>query len=62
MDVAEGLIKPFVFAFAIALIGCFYGLRATGGTQGVGKATTNAMVAATVLIFVLDVMLTKLFV
>jgi phospholipid/cholesterol/gamma-HCH transport system permease protein len=43
-DVAEGLIKPFLFAFVIALIGCFYGLRASGGTQGVGKATTNAMV------------------
>jgi len=32
-DVAQGLLKPFVFAFAIALIGCFYGLRTTGGTQ-----------------------------
>jgi phospholipid/cholesterol/gamma-HCH transport system permease protein len=44
-DVAQGLLKPFVFAFAIALIGCFYGLRATGGTQGVGRATTQAMVS-----------------
>jgi phospholipid/cholesterol/gamma-HCH transport system permease protein len=61
-DVAEGLIKPFLFALVIALIGCFYGLRASGGTQGVGKATTNAMVASTLLIFILDVMVTKLFV
>ena len=61
-DVAEGLMKPFLFAFVIALIGCFYGLRASGGTQGVGKATTTAMVASTLLIFILDVMVTKLFV
>ena len=51
-DVAQGLLKPFVFAFVISLIGCFYGLRTTGGTQGVGRATTQAMVAASVLIFV----------
>jgi phospholipid/cholesterol/gamma-HCH transport system permease protein len=54
--------KPFLFAFVIALIGCFYGLRASGGTQGVGRATTTAMVASTLLIFILDVMVTKLFV
>ena len=51
-----------VFAFAIALIGCFYGLRTTGGTQGVGRATTQAMVMATVLVFVLDLVVTKIFV
>jgi phospholipid/cholesterol/gamma-HCH transport system permease protein len=39
-----------VFAFVISLIGCYYGLRTTGGTQGVGRATTQAMVMATVLI------------
>ena len=53
-DVAQGLLKPFIFSFVISLIGCFYGLRATGGTQGVGRATTQAMVAASVSIFVLD--------
>ena len=53
-DVAQGLLKPFVFAFVISLIGCFYGLRTTGGTQGVGRATTQAMVAASMLIFILD--------
>ena len=52
-DVAQGLIKPFVFAVVISLMGCFYGLRTTGGTQGVGRATTQAMVAASVLIFIL---------
>ena len=61
-DVAQGLTKPLAFAVVIALIGCFYGLRASGGTQGVGRATTQAMVAATVLIFLLDLMITKLFV
>jgi len=61
-DISQGLLKPFVFAFAIALIGCFYGLRTTGGTQGVGRATTQAMVAANVMIFILDLLMTKVFV
>jgi len=61
-DVAQGLLKPFVFAFIISLIGCYYGLRTTGGTQGVGRATTQAVVAASVLIFVLTFFLTKIFV
>ena len=61
-DVAQGLTKPLVFAVVIALLGCFYGLRAEGGTQGVGRATTQAMVASTVMIFVLDLMITKVFV
>jgi phospholipid/cholesterol/gamma-HCH transport system permease protein len=61
-DVLEGLLKPFLFAIVIALIGCFYGLRTTGGTQGVGRATTQAMVMATVLVFILDTVITKIFV
>lgn len=60
-DLAQGLLKPFVFAFVIALVGCYYGLRASGGTQGVGRATTQAMVAASVLIFVLTFFLTRIF-
>ena len=40
-DLAQGLIKPFVFAIIISLVGCFYGMRTTGGTQGVGRATTK---------------------
>src|SRR3954468_6419254 len=62
LDVTQGLVKPFIFAFVISLVGCFYGLRTTGGTQGVGRATTQAMVVATVLIFVLDLLLTKIFI
>jgi len=61
-DVGQGLLKPFIFSFAISLIGCFYGLRASGGTQGVGRATTQAMVWASVLIFILDFFLGKIFV
>ena len=61
-DVAQGLLKPFVFAFAISLVGCFYGLRTTGGTQGVGHATTQAMVVASVLCFILTFFITKIFV
>jgi len=61
-DVGQGLLKPFIFSFAVSLIGCFYGLRATGGTQGVGRATTQAMVWASITIFILDFFLGKIFV
>ena len=61
-DVAQGLLKPLVYAAIISLIGCHYGLRTTGGTQGVGRATTQAVVAATVLIFITDLLITKAFV
>lgn len=61
-DIGQGLLKPFVFSFAVSLIGCFYGLRTSGGTQGVGRATTQAMVAASVTIFILDLFISKIFV
>jgi phospholipid/cholesterol/gamma-HCH transport system permease protein len=61
-DVGQGLLKPLVFALVVSLIGCFYGLRTTGGTQGVGRATTQAVVMAIVLIFILDLLITKIFV
>lgn len=61
-DLFQGLIKPFSFAFVVALVGCHYGLRTTGGTQGVGLSTTRAMVVASVWIFVLDFFITRLFV
>lgn len=61
-DLAQGLIKPFVFAVVIALVGCFYGMRTTGGTQGVGRATTQAVVVASVWIFVLTLFITRIFV
>ena len=61
-DLLQGLIKPFLFAIVIALVGCFYGLRTSGGTQGVGRATTKAVVVASVWIFVITSMLDPLFV
>ena len=61
-DVVQGLLKPFVFSFVISLVGCYYGLRTSGGTQGVGRATTQAVVTSSVLIFVLTFFITKIFV
>jgi len=61
-DVVQGLLKPFVFAFIISLVGCFYGLRTSGGTQGVGLATTKAVVVSSVWVFVVTSMLTRIFV
>ncbi|HUS06713.1 MAG TPA: ABC transporter permease [Bryobacteraceae bacterium] len=61
-DVAQGLLKPFVFALIISLVGCFYGMRTTGGTQGVGRATTQAVVAASVWIFIFTFFITRIFV
>jgi len=58
-DVFMGLIKPLMFGFIIASVGCYYGLSAKGGTQGVGRATTQAVVAASVLIVVVDFFVTK---
>jgi phospholipid/cholesterol/gamma-HCH transport system permease protein len=59
-DVFMGLIKPVLFGFVIATVGCFYGMNARGGTQGVGRATTQAVVAASVLILAIDLFLTRL--
>jgi phospholipid/cholesterol/gamma-HCH transport system permease protein len=59
-DVFMGLTKPLLFGFIIASVGCYYGLAAKGGTQGVGRATTQAVVAASVLIVVIDFFYTKL--
>src|SRR3954463_14943841 len=59
-DVFTGLTKPVVFGFIIATIGCYYGLNTKGGTQGVGRATTEAVVAAMILIIAVDVFITRL--
>jgi phospholipid/cholesterol/gamma-HCH transport system permease protein len=61
-NMAQGLSKPFVFAFAVALVGCYCGMKTRGGTQGVGRSTTQAVVSASILIFVLDFLITKMFV
>jgi len=59
-DLGEGLSKPFVFAFIVALVGCYYGLTTRGGTQGVGRSTTQAVVTASVLILATDFLMTKM--
>jgi phospholipid/cholesterol/gamma-HCH transport system permease protein len=59
-DVWMGLIKPFFLGFAIVSIGCHVGLRTRGGTQGVGRATTNAVVASSVSVIAVDYFVTQL--
>lgn len=59
-DVWMGLIKPFFLGFAIVSIGCHVGLRTRGGTQGVGRATTNAVVASSVAVIAVDFFVTRL--
>jgi phospholipid/cholesterol/gamma-HCH transport system permease protein len=61
-DIAQGMLKPFAFAIVISLVGCFYGIRTTGGTQGVGLATTQAVVVSSVWVFVIDAIITQIFV
>jgi len=61
-DLALGLVKPIVFAFLIAVIGCFNGLTARGGADGVGRATTNTVYAAAITILITDFFITKLFI
>jgi phospholipid/cholesterol/gamma-HCH transport system permease protein len=58
-DLTQGLLKPFFFAVVVAMVGCYCGLNTTGGTEGVGRSTTQAMVVASVLILVLDFFITK---
>ena len=59
-DAWMGLIKPFFLGFVIVTIGCHVGLRTRGGTQGVGRATTNAVVASSVAVIAVDFFLTRL--
>jgi len=59
-DVVSGLIKAGAFGFIIALMGCFNGYRSRGGAQGVGAATTSAVVSASILILAVDYILTQL--
>ncbi|MGC2694818.1 MAG: ABC transporter permease [Candidatus Angelobacter sp.] len=61
-DVITGLVKPLVFGFIISTVGCYYGMNTKGGTQGVGRATTQAVVASSVLILAVDAVLTQLFI
>ncbi|CAN7342346.1 ABC transporter permease [Phenylobacterium sp. LjRoot225] len=60
-DVGTGLIKAAVFGFLVTLMGCYHGYNAKGGARGVGRATTHAVVSASVLVFAADYLLTSLF-
>jgi len=60
-DVMSGVGKTFFFAFFIGIIACYNGLQATGGADGVGRATTNTVVTASIAIIVSDFFLTKIF-
>ncbi|MBP9693043.1 MAG: ABC transporter permease [Alphaproteobacteria bacterium] len=59
-DVTSGLIKAAVFGFIIALMGCYQGFNSKGGAQGVGKATTYAVVSSSILILIANYLLTSL--
>jgi phospholipid/cholesterol/gamma-HCH transport system permease protein len=59
-DVFSGLVKSAVFGFIIALMGCYHGFNSKGGAQGVGRATTNAVVSASILILAANYVLTSL--
>ncbi|HTV89516.1 MAG TPA: ABC transporter permease [Stellaceae bacterium] len=60
-DVTSGLIKAAVFGFVVALMGCYQGYYSRGGAEGVGQATTYAVVSASILILLLDYFLTQAF-
>ncbi|HEX5717672.1 MAG TPA: ABC transporter permease [Thermoanaerobaculia bacterium] len=60
-DVASGVAKSFFFAYFIAIVGCYNGLNTKGGADGVGRATTNTVVLAAILVLISDFFLTKLF-
>jgi len=59
-DTWMGLIKPFVLGYVIVTIGCHVGLRTKGGTQGVGRATTKVVAAASVAVIATDFFLSRL--
>jgi len=61
IDVISGLVKASVFGFLISLMGCYHGYNSRGGAQGVGQATTQAVVSASILILAFDYVLTELF-
>ena len=61
LDVISGLVKAGVFGFLITLMGCYHGYNSRGGAQGVGAATTNAVVSASILILSFNYFITELF-
>ena len=58
-DILQGLVKPLFFGYIIASIGCFYGMKTTGGTEGVGRSTISAVVTSSVLIIFVDFLISQ---
>src|ERR1700722_17037783 len=58
-DIVQGLTKPLFSGFIIATVGCYFGMNTKGGTQGVGKATTQAVVVSSVFIIIVDLLVTR---
>ncbi|MEZ5918643.1 MAG: ABC transporter permease [Alphaproteobacteria bacterium] len=61
MDVVSGLVKAGVFGFIVAVLGCYHGFNSKRGAQGVGAATTNAVVSASIMILIFNYILTQIF-
>ena len=61
MDIISGMTKAAVFGFIITVLGCYQGFKSRGGAQGVGQATTNAVVSSSILILIFNYLLTELF-
>ena len=61
-DVAQGLLKPLAFGIIISLVACYYGMSTTGGTQGVGRATTQAVVMAQIFVIIVTFFIGRIFV
>ncbi len=58
-DLTQGLVKPVLFSVIISLVGCYYGLNTEGGTEGVGRSTTRAVVVASVVVILTDFFVTR---
>lgn len=61
IDIISGLVKAGAFGFLVTLMGCYHGFRSRGGAEGVGTATTNAVVTASILILTANLILTRVF-
>lgn len=61
IDVTSGLVKAAVFGFLVTIMGCYHGFNSPRGAQGVGAATTNAVVSASILILIFNYLLTQVF-
>ena len=61
LDITTGVVKAAVFGFIIAVMGCYNGFKSKGGAQGVGEATTNAVVSSSILILIFNYIITGMF-